>query len=314
MKKKITTWALLLAALTIAMPASGAYAARFTDVKESHWAYDAIAELSEKHLISGYPDGTFKPNRPVSLPEVLVLIKRIKAPADEAVKQAVANYGDMARASGAGEWATDSIAYALDRGIITQKQLEEAKACGKLKANDMAFPSRKEVAAYYARALNLSATKDHANLKMKDLDKMGTVFDEKDVEIPVADYVAALVKEDIFSAEGSDGLFQGDRPIRRSEMAKISKKTAAYAVPAQKAEDVVMYTKEGCKYCVMAKAMLRDSLHLSFVEKDISKDPVALREFKEKGYKYVPVIITDGKVVVGYKPDEITALFDTDKK
>lgn len=314
MKKKITTWALLLAALTIAMPASGAYAARFTDVKESHWAYDAIAELSEKHLISGYPDGTFKPNRPVSLPEVLVLIKRIKAPADEATKQAVANYGDMARASGAGEWATDSIAYALDRGIITQKQLEEAKACGKLKAKDMAFPSRKEVAAYYARALNLSATKDHSNLKMKDLDKMGTVFDEKDVEIPAADYVAALVKEDIFSAEGSDDLFQGDRPIRRSEMAKISKKAGEYKVPAQKTEDVVMYTKEGCKYCDMAKAMFRDQLHRPFVEKDISKDQIALREFKAKGYKYVPVIITDGKVVVGYKPDEITALFDTDKK
>lgn len=38
MKKRITTWALLLAALTFAMPASGAFAVRFTDVKESHWA------------------------------------------------------------------------------------------------------------------------------------------------------------------------------------------------------------------------------------------------------------------------------------
>lgn len=230
------------------------------------------------------------------------------------MKQALANYGDMARACGVPEWAVESAAYALDQGIMTQKQLQEAKVAGQLNAKDIVFPPRKEVAAYYARALNLSATKDHSNLKMKDLDKMGTVFDEKDVEIPVADYVAALVKEDIFSAEGSDDLFQGDRPIRRSEMAKISKKAGAYAVPAQKAEDVVMYTKEGCKYCVMAKAMLRDSLHRPFVEKDISKDQIALREFKAKGYKYVPVIITDGKVVVGYKPDEITALFDTDKK
>ena len=314
MKKKITTWALLLAALTLTISSSAVYAARFKDVGEDHWAFSYISEMADKEVLKGYPDGTFKPNRPVSLPEVLVLIKRIKVPADEAMKQAVANYGDMARASGAGEWAADSIAYALDRGIITQKQLEEAKVCGKLKAKDMAFPSRKEVAAYYARALNLSATKDHSNLKMKDLDKMGTVFDEKDVEIPVADYVAALVREDIFSAEGSDGLFQGDRPIRRSEIVKISKKAGDYAVPAQKTEDVIMYTKEGCKYCVMAKAMFRNQLHRPFVEKDISKDQIALREFKAKGYKYVPVIITDGKVVVGYKPDEITALFDTDKK
>ena len=314
MKKKTTTLALFLAALTLTISSSTVYAARFKDVEEDHWAYPYISEMADKEVLEGYPDGTFKPDRPVSLPEIFVLIKRIKAPSAAVVEQAKGSYGDMARVNGVPEWAVESAAYALDQGIMTQKQLQEAKAAGQLNAKDIVFPPRKEVAAYYARALNLSATKDHANLKMKDLDKMGTVSDDMDVQIPAADYVAALVKENILAAEGSDGFFQGDRPIRRSEMAKISKKAGDYAPPTQATEDVVMYTKEGCKYCVMAKAMFRDQLHRPFVEKDISKDPEAHREFKEKGYKFVPAIIVGDQVVVGYKPDEITALFDRDKK
>ncbi|WP_108831928.1 S-layer homology domain-containing protein [Aedoeadaptatus coli] len=314
MKKKTTTLALFLAALSLCIPATSVYAARFKDVGEDHWAFSYISEMADKKVLKGYPDGTFKPDRPVSLPEIFVLIKGMKNPTDAAMKQAMLTYGDMARANGVPEWAVESAAYALDRGVMTQKQLQEAKAAGQLNAKDMVFPPRREVAAYYARALNLSATKDHSNLKMKDLDEMGTVSNDMDVQIPAADYVAALVKEGILAAEGSDGFFRGDRPVRRSEMAKISKKAGDYAPPTQKAEDVVMYTKEGCKYCVMAKAMFRDKLHRSFIEKDITKDPEAHRDFKEKGYKFVPVIIAGDQVVVGYKPDEITALFDTDMK
>ena len=43
---------LLLSSVTYANP--------FSDVPKSHWAYEAVNKLSEKGLISGYPDGSFK--------------------------------------------------------------------------------------------------------------------------------------------------------------------------------------------------------------------------------------------------------------
>lgn len=314
MKKKRTVVALILAALTLAIQSPAAYAARFTDVETSHWAYGYISEMADKNVLKGYPDGSFKPDRYVSLPEIFLLIKGVKQPSEAVLSQAKLSYGDLARACDVPDWAVESAAYALDRGIMTPKQLKAAQAAGQFKTKDVIYPARKEVAAYYARALNLKDIKDHSDLKVKDLDRMGTVSNEIDEQIPAADYVAALVKEGIFSAEGSDGFFQGDRPVRRSEMAKISKKAGDYTPPAQVTEDVVIYTKEGCKYCDLAKAMFRDQLHRPFVEKDIAKDPEAYREFKEKGYSFVPVIISEGKVVEGYKPDEIMALFDNSIK
>lgn len=38
----------------------------FTDLDQSHWAYDKISAMSESGIVSGFPDGTFKPNNPVT--------------------------------------------------------------------------------------------------------------------------------------------------------------------------------------------------------------------------------------------------------
>lgn len=310
MKKKRTVVAITLAALTLAIQSSAAYAARFKDVGTNHWAYSYISEMADKNVLKGYPDGTFKPDRYVTLPEIFLLIKGMKQPTEAVLSQAKLSYSGMARACDVPDWAVESAAYALDRGIITEKQLKAAQTAGQFKTKDVTYPARKEVAAYYARALNLYGMKDHSNLKVKDLDRMGTVANEIDMQIPTADYVAALVKEGILAAEGSDGFFQGDRPVRRSEMAKISKKAGDYTPPAQVMKEVVIYTKDGCRFCDMTKALFTDSLNNPFVEKNVSKDPEALREFQANGYDKVPVVIVDGKVIVGYKPFEIMALFD----
>lgn len=41
----------------------------FTDVPSSHWAYQSIMNMVRLGVISGYPDGTFKPDKPVSREE-----------------------------------------------------------------------------------------------------------------------------------------------------------------------------------------------------------------------------------------------------
>jgi len=50
--------------------------AHFTDV-ENHWAMDAIEELYRSHYLSGYPDGTFKPDHNMIRSEAVTLINRM---------------------------------------------------------------------------------------------------------------------------------------------------------------------------------------------------------------------------------------------
>lgn len=49
---------------------------RFTDVNTEFWAYDSIARAAGYGLITGYPDGTFRPNQPITREEMIVLILR----------------------------------------------------------------------------------------------------------------------------------------------------------------------------------------------------------------------------------------------
>lgn len=49
----------------------------FTDVKTSHWAYSYIASAYNKGWISGYPDGSFRPEKSISREEVVSITNRM---------------------------------------------------------------------------------------------------------------------------------------------------------------------------------------------------------------------------------------------
>lgn len=49
----------------------------FPDVDENAWYADAVASLSEKGIIQGYPDGTFGPNKNVNRAELAVILDRL---------------------------------------------------------------------------------------------------------------------------------------------------------------------------------------------------------------------------------------------
>jgi len=62
-------------------------ASKFKDVPQNHWAYAAITELTDSKIISGYTDGTFKPNAPVTRAQSAILIVR-------ALKLSTSNHPD----------------------------------------------------------------------------------------------------------------------------------------------------------------------------------------------------------------------------
>ncbi len=59
---------LLLSTIVFAKDYSD-YPQKFYDVDKSHWAYPYISELTDKNVISGYTDGSFKPENTVSRAE-----------------------------------------------------------------------------------------------------------------------------------------------------------------------------------------------------------------------------------------------------
>ncbi len=49
----------------------------FTDVDRSHWAYEVIQKAAQAGWISGYPDGSFKPDQPITRGEVVTITNRM---------------------------------------------------------------------------------------------------------------------------------------------------------------------------------------------------------------------------------------------
>ena len=82
----------------------------FSDVPASYWANNAINELNGLDCISGYPDGTFKPDNKITRAEfALVLVKAYKLPL---------NTGKVFDDT-AGHWAKDYIASAYAAGVVS---------------------------------------------------------------------------------------------------------------------------------------------------------------------------------------------------
>jgi Phosphodiester glycosidase/S-layer homology domain len=48
----------------------------YPDLKSSHWAYSSVNAITHHNIAGGYPDGTFKPNNPVTRAEFSVFLYR----------------------------------------------------------------------------------------------------------------------------------------------------------------------------------------------------------------------------------------------
>jgi hypothetical protein len=78
-----TKWALVTgAALGACLLAPGAVQAQqahgpFADVPSGHWAYDAVNQLAQRGIFTGYPDGTFSGKRALTRYEFAVALQRM---------------------------------------------------------------------------------------------------------------------------------------------------------------------------------------------------------------------------------------------
>mgnify|MGYP000985116379 FL=1 len=79
MKKRVLSVILaVVIALSVSVPA---FAVSFTDL-EGHWSKPYMTDLAAKGYLSGYGDGTIKPDNNITACETLALLSRFYDPGD----------------------------------------------------------------------------------------------------------------------------------------------------------------------------------------------------------------------------------------
>ncbi len=99
MKKLVVTLGAL--ALTLSLPLSSMAASnqRFTDVPATKHFAEAVNELAERHIITGYADGLFKPGNPITRGQAAaIIVKLLKENPDYYVQDP--GFTDVSKANG----------------------------------------------------------------------------------------------------------------------------------------------------------------------------------------------------------------------
>ena len=102
---------LILLSSQLAFAEESISAPKFSDLDETHWAYEGINKLVDKGIIVGYPDGTFKPEGNITRAE---LVKVVNLVFEYTQKQETANFSDVK----VEDWFYDNVLIAQQAGYI----------------------------------------------------------------------------------------------------------------------------------------------------------------------------------------------------
>ncbi len=167
----------------------------FSDVKENHWSYKAVSKLSEMGVVSGFPDGTFLPDKAVTRAE---LTKMIMTFADELERGEVTDFYDVLKE----DWYYTYISDAAAMGIIMGSD-------GRFSPNDII--KREDAAVIIYRVLSLGGKAPVAQRYFPD---------RKQISAYAKEAVEALGSIDIVKGN-EEGNFMPQSSLSRAEAAQL---------------------------------------------------------------------------------------------
>lgn len=85
-------------------------AGSFRDVTSAHWAFASVERAAELGLVTGYSDGTFRPDTPVTRAQFVLMLWRMCG------KPAAAKAASFADASA--DWYQDALSWAVEKGYV----------------------------------------------------------------------------------------------------------------------------------------------------------------------------------------------------
>jgi hypothetical protein len=200
-RSRVTAWllaVLMVMGVMVFAPVSSFAAEPFSDIS-SHWAKANIEYLVKKQILSGYPDGTFKPENTVKRAEFIKMLD-----ATFGLNDTIAiNYSDVKSSDWFYPYIQQAAAqgYLLDYGTALDPE-------GKL--------TREEASALLARYLNLSPDNKAAP---------GTFSDYMAISSQYREYVLQCVAAGILKGY-DDGEFKPQRTLTRAEALAILYRSA----------------------------------------------------------------------------------------
>jgi len=163
----------------------------FSDIDE-HWAKDYINGTTEKNIINGYPDGTFRPNNNVTREEFASLLVRVLD---------LENNSEMVFSDTLDRWSTEDISTAAYYEII--------KGYDENKFGPEDFITREQMAVMIARALDLEEGSGDGGLN-----------DIQNASSWARDSIVAVVNEGLIEGY-PDGIFKPMNNLTRAEAVKV---------------------------------------------------------------------------------------------
>ncbi|MFR6453498.1 S-layer homology domain-containing protein [Peptoniphilus lacrimalis] len=189
MNKKLIS-VITLSAILIAP--TNILAKTFSDVNNNDWFYSVVNELSDKGIISGYEDNTFKPQKAVSYAEFLTLLN------NSIGEKQSPDYKNSE------EWYKPTFDYLKQKGVITNIQ------------NPNAEITRNEMAKYLSLGLE--------KLKNQKIDTTtpASIKDFDSIPNEYKDLVASVVNAGLIKGDENQN-FNGSKSLTRAETAVIIK-------------------------------------------------------------------------------------------
>lgn len=213
MNKKVGKMTLSMAlAAALAFAPAQAFAAPATDIS-GHWAEKVITQWQEKGLISGYEDGTFKPDNSVTRAEFVIMLNKALG----FTQKGNVTFSDVS----ANAWYYDAVAIAVEAGYCAGYE------DGTFKPN--ATITRAEAAVMIAKAKELTANTEAAD-KFTDASR-----------IPVwAKGSVGAVSAAGFMTGRTDGTFDATNTITRAEAVSSLDRTMEKEETDEEAKDIVV--------------------------------------------------------------------------
>jgi uncharacterized protein YjdB len=201
---------LLAAALTLCLffAVAAAAQAAFSDLS-GHWAQKQVQAWADKGMVSGYPDGTFQPDKAVTRAEFVALVNRAMNKQNPA---ATADFSDVKTS----DWFYREVAAAVSAGYVSGYEDKTFRPNQAI--------TRQEAASIIDRLLKLDRGDESVLNKFKDAAQMGSW---------ARGSLAAVVAKGLMGGY-PDGTFGPTRSITRAEaVVVLDRALAEETTPAE---------------------------------------------------------------------------------
>ncbi|SDF22242.1 S-layer homology domain-containing protein [Fontibacillus panacisegetis] len=181
---------------------------KFKDINDAPWAEANILRMQSKEVLQGFQDGTFRPNKPITRVEAIVMAVRLmglEAEAKSKSADANLNFKDADQLSKKYPWAKGYVVTAFEHGLFdaNENQIQPEKPA-----------SRVWVASLLVKSLGLGN---------EALSQMTAELSYKDANaIPAGSvgYVKIAIEKGLVSGY-PNGTFKPNKGVTRAEMAAL---------------------------------------------------------------------------------------------